>query len=77
MAEPLQQRVIERKVYEEVVNIIVDYVNKEFHNDEQARLRIYNLIADNFHGMVRALAPPKPKKQTLIKTLEYGDTEDE
>jgi hypothetical protein len=72
MADILNQRAIERKVYEEVVNIIVDYVSNEFSSDEQARLRIYALIADNFKGMVKVLKPPPSHKPLLI---EYGETD--
>jgi hypothetical protein len=57
MTEPLQQRASERTVYETVVNMIVDAVNKEFPVEEESRLRIYKLVADNFDGMVRALRP--------------------
>lgn len=68
-SDPLNQRVIERKVYEEVVEIIVDMVYKEFGNDEAARLRIYTLISDNFRGMVKCL---KPQTNTSnITNLEY------
>lgn len=76
MADQLQQRVNEKKIYEELVNIIVDYVNKEFGSDEKARLRIYALIANNFDGMVRALTPPTPQTPSLLDTIEHGD-EDE
>ena len=58
MSDPLSQRVVERKVYEEVVNIIVDLVYKEFGEDQAARLRVYTLIADNFRGMVKVMKPP-------------------
>lgn len=77
VAEPLQQRVNERKIYEEVVNIIVDFVYKEFNNDEKARLRIYTLIADNFEGMVRALTPPSPQAPSMMEIIENGVEEDE
>lgn len=77
MADPLQQRVNEKKIYEEIVNIIVDYVNKEFGDDEKARLRIYAKIADNFDGMVRALSAPTPEAPTLMNNIEHGETEDE
>lgn len=75
VVEPLQQRVNERKVYEEVVDLIVDFVSKEFTHDESARLRVYALIADNFDGMVRALTATK--KQLAINSIEYEDIEDE
>lgn len=57
--ETLQQRINERKVYEELVSIIVDRVYKEFPQDEPARLRIYTSVAENFAGMVRILTPKK------------------
>ena len=72
MADPLQQRVNEKKIYEEVVNIIVDYVYKEFSDDEKARLRVYARIAENFDGMVRSLTPPSIP--STITSIEYGDT---
>lgn len=72
MPDPLDQRRNERKIYEEIVNIIVDYVYKEFNEDVQARLRIYTLIAENFKGMVEALKPPTNRKLPLIN-LEYGE----
>lgn len=77
MADPLQQRVNEKKIYEEIVNIIVDYVHKEFGDDEKARLRIYAKIADNFDGMVRAFTiPPTAPALMNINHPEHGD-EDE
>lgn len=76
MTDPLQQRVNEKKVYEELVNIIVDYVYNEFGNDEPARLRIYEKIADNFSGMVRAFTAPSTKEPSLIDIINHGD-EDE
>lgn len=77
MADALQQRVNEKKIYEELVNIIVDYVNKEYSSNEPARLRIYKLVADNFDGMVRALTAPLPKTPSLLNNIENGDTENE
>ena len=71
MTEPLEQRVIERKIYEEVVNLIVDSVYKEFPHDVEARLRIYDLIADNFSGMVRSLRVPD--RPMLLEEIENGD----
>lgn len=65
MTEPLQQRAVERQLYETIVNIIVDLVAKEFTNDGDARLRIYELIADNFHGLVRSFR--KPERATSIE----------
>lgn len=58
MSDPLTNRANERKIYEEVVNLIIDYVSKEFNNDGQARLRIYSLIAQNFEGMVQSFTAP-------------------
>lgn len=72
--DSLSQRANERKIYEEVVNTIVDMVSKEFSNDEQARLRIYSLIADNFKGMVRVLKTPTTRKISHVHTIEYGDS---
>lgn len=72
MIDPLDQRRNERKVYEEIVNIIVDLVANEFGNDEQARLRVYTLIADNFRGMVKVLRPVTSKKSSLMN-IEYGE----
>lgn len=71
MPEPLQQRAAERQLYEEIVNIIVDLVYKEFPKDGEARLRVYDLIADNFNGMVRALRVPD--RPMLLETIENGD----
>lgn len=71
MTEPLQQRVNERKIYEEIVNLIVDYVNHEFSDNEAARLRIYNLIAENFDGMVRVLR--YPTESTAMNIIESGE----
>lgn len=76
MADPLQQRVNEKKIYEEVVNIIVDYVYKEFGDDEKARLRVYSKIAENFDGMVRSLTPPSAPS-TLLNIIEKEDTNNE
>lgn len=59
MIDPLEQRTSEKETYEVVVNVIVDLVNKEFPNDGEARLRIYELIAGNFDGLVRALRAPE------------------
>jgi hypothetical protein len=73
MADPLQQRVNEKKIYEEIVNIIVDYVYKEFSDDEKARLRVYAKIAENFDGMVRSLSPPS-SPPTLLNIIEKEDT---
>ncbi len=70
--DPLQQRVNEKKVYEELVTIIVDYVSSQFSNDEKARLRIYTKIAENFEGMVSALSTPEPKT-LFIAGLEFGE----
>lgn len=71
MTEPLQQRVNERKIYEEIVNLIVDHVNHEFSDNEAARLRIYRLIAENFDGMVRALSRPSdPIVMSIIESRE-------
>lgn len=72
MIDPLDQRRNERKVYEEIVNIIVDMASKEFGNDEQARLRVYTLIADNFKGMVKVLRPVTTKQPALMN-IEYGE----
>lgn len=76
MAEPLQQRVNERKIYEEVVNLIVNYVNHEFTDDEPARLRVYSLIAENFEGMARVLRSPSTDKQGLMGIIENGETDE-
>lgn len=70
MIEPLQQRATERQIYEAVVELIVDSVYKEFPHDGEARLRIYDLISDNFRGMVRSLRIPETKG--LLKEIEYG-----
>ncbi len=64
--DPIQQRINERKIYEEIVTIIVDYVYQEFGNDEAARLRVYEKVAENFDGMVKALRPPASREETLI-----------
>jgi len=76
MADQLQQRVNEKKIYEEIVNIIVDYICKEFGEDEKARLRIYARIAENFDGMVRSLTPPAAPS-TLLTGIEHGDSNNE
>lgn len=70
MIEPLQQRVNERKMYETVVNLIVDTVNEEFPKDGEARLRIYDLIAENFSGMVKVLRIPE--HPMLLEEIEHG-----
>lgn len=70
MTEPLQQRATERQTYEAVVNLIVDAVNKEFPVDVEARLRIYDLVADNFRGMVKALRVPE--RPMLLEEIENG-----
>ena len=54
--EPLQQRADERIVYEKLVEMSVDVVNSEFKTDEDARMRVYGLVADNFKAMVRVLS---------------------
>lgn len=72
MADPLQQRVNEKKIYEEIVNIIVDYVCKEFGDDEKARLRVYSRIAENFDGMVRSLTP-STTSPTLLSIIENDE----
>lgn len=74
--DPLQQRVNEKKIYEEVVNIIVDYVAHEFGDDEEARLRVYAKIAENFEGMVRALKPPESSNPPRTGIIEYGEEPD-
>lgn len=76
MVDPLQGRMNEKKIYEEIVNIIVDYIYNEFRDDESARLRIYSLIADNFDGMVRALTAPSLKESSIIN-IEDGDLQSE
>lgn len=70
MIEPLEQRVIERKIYEEIVEMVVDFVYKEFPQDGEARLRIYDLIANNFSGMVRSLRIPD--HPMLLEEIEHG-----
>ncbi len=72
--DPLQQRVNENKIYEEIVNIIVDFVHNEFGTDEAARLRVYARIAENFDGMVKAFRLPEHKDNSL---LEFGEEPDE
>lgn len=74
--DPLEQRVNEKKIYEEVVNIIVNYVAHEFGDDEEARLRVYAKIAENFDGMVRALKPPEASKVLKTGIIEYGEEPD-
>lgn len=73
VSDPLNERRNERKVYEEIVNVIVDMVYKEF-SDEAARLRIYTLISDNFRGMVAALKPPVTRTP-LPHTIEFGEVD--
>lgn len=73
--DPLQKRMIEKKVYEEIVNIVVDYVCKEFSHDEPARLRIYARIADNFDGVVRSLSTPLLTESSIINSIESEDIE--
>lgn len=68
--EPFQQRMTERKVYEEIVNVIVNMAASEFGSDEAARLRIYDLVAENFAGMARVLR--KPGSATMIEVIENG-----
>jgi hypothetical protein len=68
--DPLEQRAGERKIYEEVVEIIVDLVCKEFPKEEAARLRIYTLIADNFHGMVKVLS--ETGSTMVLEEIENG-----
>lgn len=70
MDEPFQQRMTERKVYEEIVNVIVNMAVAEFSQDEAARLRIYELVADNFAGMARVLK--KPESATMLSEIEHG-----
>lgn len=70
MTEPLLQRVTERHIYEAVVELIVDSVSKEFPRDVEARLRIYELIAENFSGMVRSLRIPN--HPLLLEEIENG-----
>lgn len=77
MPDSLQQRANERKIYEELVNIIVNYVYKEF-EDEAARLRIYLKIADNFEGMARSLSKPPPSHSVLNmyeNSGEFGESD--
>lgn len=71
--DQLNKRIIERKVYEELVNIIVETVFKEFGNDLDARLRVYTLVAENFDGLARSLRGPGSGDPSLIDTIEYGD----
>lgn len=70
MKEPLQQRMTERQTYESIVELVVDLVYKEFPSDGEARLRVYDLIADNFRGMVRALRIPE--NPMLLEEIENG-----
>jgi hypothetical protein len=70
MPDPLSQRATERKIYEEVVNLIVDYVSSEFADDQAARLRVYMLIADNFKGMVKSF---KPDVRKPLMGIEFGE----
>lgn len=63
MADALQQRSDEKKIYEELVNVIVDTAALHYPEDEAARLRIYEKVAENFAGMVRSLR--KPESLTL------------
>lgn len=58
MADALQQRVEEKKIYEELVNTIVNTASLHYPEDGEARLRIYEKVAENFAGMVRSLRKP-------------------
>lgn len=70
MIEPLQQRMTERQIYETVVNLIVDTVNLEFPKDVEARLRVYDLVAENFRGMVKVLRVPE--QHLMLEEIEHG-----
>lgn len=72
MAESLQQRVNERKIYEELVSVIVDTVYKEFGDNMEARIRVYKLISENFDGLARSLQVPSPTEPTLTEIIENG-----
>lgn len=74
MANELERRVQERRVYEQVVELIINYVSKEFH-EEAPRLRIYSMVASNFEGMVRALTHP-PSSTSAIESIISGENKD-
>lgn len=70
MMDPLQARGEERQVYENIVDLIVDFANKEFPTSLDSRLRVYELIAENFRGLVMALRVSPPETLDII---ERGD----
>lgn len=72
--DSLQQRVNERKIYESLVDTIVDTVYKEYDKDQEARLRIYEMIAENFQGMVNALRYPS---KGIIEEINEEPAEEE
>lgn len=57
MIDPIQQRVDERKIFEGIIEMIVDVAAKEFGTDGEARLRIYEGVANSLFGMVASLRP--------------------
>lgn len=53
----------ESMFYNEVVNVIVDMVNKEYPANGDARMRCYARIADSFDGLVRSMTVTTPHAQ--------------
>lgn len=68
--DPLQQRANERKIFEAIVEVVVDMVYSEFGKELPARLRIYDLIAENFQAMAASFRTLPP--ETMLQEIENG-----
>lgn len=73
--DAMQQMIRERKIYEEVVNVIVDMVYTEFGTNQVSRIRVYTLISENFDGLARSLQ--KTGQPTLIEIIATEPEESE
>ena len=55
--DELTNRIKEKKLIETVAEKIIDWVFSEFPDDGEARLRVYDAVADSLQGVVRVLKP--------------------
>lgn len=66
-AARISQRQLVDKVFE-MIEMIVDEVAAAFPDHGDVRLNIYELVADNLHGMVRVLRGDYPPILPIDKT---------
>jgi len=66
--EPFQQRVAMSKFIDDLFELIVDEVYKEYPDHGDLRLNIYEKVGENLIGMVMALRGHNPP---LLDRIEY------